>query len=64
MKKLLLMFTLIFMITSCDDNMSYMEEMTDLQLIEAIANDPNKFEVDGVDTVSYTHLTLPTIYSV
>jgi len=26
-----------------------MEEMTDLQLIEAIANDPNKFEVDGVD---------------
>ena len=26
-----------------------MEELTDLQLIEAIANDPNKFEVDGVD---------------
>ena len=49
MKKLLLMFTMIFMVTSCDDNMSYMEEMTDLQLIEAIANDPNKFEVDGVD---------------
>ena len=49
MKKLLLMFALIFMVTSCDDNMSYMEEMTDLQLIEAIANDPNKFEVDGVD---------------
>ena len=49
MKKLLLMFTLIFMVTSCDDNMSYMEELTDLQLIEAIANDPNKFEVDGVD---------------
>ena len=49
MKKLLLMFSLIFMVTSCDDNMSYMEEMTDLQLIEAIANDPNKFEVDGVD---------------
>ena len=37
MKKLLLMFALIFMVTSCDDNMSYMEEMTDLQLIEAIA---------------------------
>ena len=49
MKKLLLMLALIFMVTSCDDNMSYMEEMTDLQLIEAIANDPNKFEVDGVD---------------
>ena len=49
MKKLLLMFALIFIVTSCDDNMSYMEEMTDLQLIEAIANDPNKFEVDGVD---------------
>ncbi len=43
------MFALIFMVTSCDDNMSYTEEMTDLQLIEAIANDPNKFEVDGVD---------------
>ena len=49
MKKLLLMFALIFIVISCDDNMSYMEEMTDLQLIEAIANDPNKFEVDGVD---------------
>tara|TARA_E500000331_G_scaffold151726_1_gene147677 strand:- start:126 stop:1019 length:894 start_codon:yes stop_codon:yes gene_type:complete len=49
MKKIILIFTLIFMVTSCDDNMSYMEEMTDLQLIEAIANDPNKFEVDGVD---------------
>ena len=47
MKKLLLMFSLIFMVTSCDDNMSYMEEMTDFN-IEAIANDPNKFEVDGV----------------
>ena len=44
MKKLLLMFALIFIVTSCDDNMSYMEEMTDLQLIEAIANDPNKFD--------------------
>ena len=49
MKKLLLVFSLIFLVNSCDDNMSYMEEMTDLQLIEAIANDPNKFEVDGVD---------------
>jgi hypothetical protein len=49
MKKLFLMFAIIFMVTSCDDNMSYMEEMTDLQLIEAIANDPNKFEVDGGD---------------
>ena len=49
MKKLLLIFTLIFMVNSCDDNMSYMEEMTDLQLIEAIANDPNKFEVEDVD---------------
>ena len=49
MKKLLLMFALTFMVTSCDDNMSYMNEMTDLQLIEAIANDPNKFEVDGED---------------
>ncbi|GIR18796.1 MAG: hypothetical protein CM15mP33_03180 [Candidatus Neomarinimicrobiota bacterium] len=49
MKKLLLMFSLIFMVTSCDDNMSYKQEMSDTQLIEAIINDPNKFEVDGVD---------------
>ena len=49
MKKLLLVFALIYMNNYCDDNMSYMEEMTDLQLIEAIANDPNKLEVDGVD---------------
>jgi hypothetical protein len=49
MKKLLLIFTLIFAVISCDDNMSYMEEMTDIQLIEAIANDPNKFEVDFID---------------
>ncbi|RPF73949.1 MAG: hypothetical protein CBE49_003500 [Rickettsiales bacterium TMED289] len=49
MKKLLLIFSLIFIVNSCDDNMSYMENMNDFELIEAIANDPNKFEIDSVD---------------
>ncbi len=49
MKKLLLIFTLIFMITSCDDNMSYKQEMSDTQLIEAIISDPNKFEIEESD---------------
>ena len=62
MKKLLLMFALIFMITSCDDNMSYMEEMTDLQLIEAIANDPNKFEVDGIDIPQTSQIVVAAEY--
>ncbi|MFL2524700.1 MAG: hypothetical protein ACJ0RI_03335 [Candidatus Neomarinimicrobiota bacterium] len=52
MRKLLLIFTLIFMITSCDDNMSYKQEMSDTQLIEAIISDPNKFEIDEVDVPS------------
>ena len=46
MRKLLLIFTLIFMVTSCDDNMSYKQEMSDTQLIEAIISDPNKFEIE------------------
>ena len=41
MKKLLLVFGLIFLVNSCDDNMSYKQEMSDMQLIEAIASDPN-----------------------
>ncbi|MAS39876.1 MAG: hypothetical protein CMG16_01900 [Candidatus Marinimicrobia bacterium] len=49
MKKLLLVFGLIFLVNSCDDNMSYKQEMSDMQLIEAIASDPNKFEIDEVD---------------
>ena len=49
MRKLLLIFTLIFMITSCDDNMSYKQEMSDTQLIEAIISDPNKFEIEESD---------------
>ena len=52
MKKLLLIFTLIFMITSCDDNMSYKQEMSDTQLIEAIISDPNKFEIEEADVPS------------
>ena len=52
MKKLLLIFTLIFMITSCDDNMSYKQEMSDTQLIEAIISDPNKFEIEESDVPS------------
>ena len=52
MRKLLLIFTLIFMITSCDDNMSYKQEMSDTQLIEAIISDPNKFEIEESDVPS------------
>ena len=52
MKKLLLMFALIFMVTSCDDNMSYKQEMSDTQLIEAIISDPNKFEIEEADVPS------------
>ena len=47
MKKLLLMFALIFMSTSCEDKMSYNSQMTDSQLIEAINNDSNRFEIEG-----------------
>ena len=52
MRKLLLIFTLIFIITSCDDNMSYKQEMSDTQLIEAIISDPNKFEIEEADVPS------------
>ena len=52
MRKLFLIFTLIFMVTSCDDNMSYKQEMSDTQLIEAIISDPNKFEIEEADVPS------------
>ena len=52
MRKLLLIFTLIFMVTACDDNMSYKQEMSDTQLIEAIISDPNKFEIEEADVPS------------
>ncbi len=52
MRKLILIFTLIFMINSCDDNMSYKQEMSDTQLIEAIISDPNKFEIEEADVPS------------
>ena len=52
MRKILLIFTLIFMVTSCDDNMSYKQEMSDTQLIEAIISDPNKFEIEEADVPS------------
>ena len=52
MRKLLLIFTLIFMINACDDNMSYKQEMSDTQLIEAIISDPNKFEIEEADVPS------------
>ena len=52
MRKILLMFTLIFMVTACDDNMSYKQEMSDTQLIEAIISDPNKFEIEEADVPS------------
>ena len=62
MKKLLLIFSLIFMVSSCDDNMSYMDEMTDLQLIEAIQADPNKFEIDEVDIPNSSKLVIGSEY--
>jgi hypothetical protein len=40
------------MVTSCDDNMSYKQEMSDTQLIEAIISDPNKFEIEEADVPS------------
>ena len=52
MRKLLLIFTLIFMVTACDDNMSYKQQMSDTQLIEAIISDPNKFEIEEADVPS------------
>ena len=52
MRKLLLIFTIIFMVTSCEDNMSYKQEMSDTQLIEAIISDPNKFEIEEADVPS------------
>ena len=46
MKNLLLMVGMVFLVSSCQDNMSYMEAdmMNDAQLIEAIAADSNKIE--------------------
>ena len=40
------------MVTACDDNMSYKQEMSDTQLIEAIISDPNKFEIEEADVPS------------
>jgi hypothetical protein len=62
MKNLLLIFSLIFMVNSCDDNMSYTDEMTDLQLIEAIQADPNKFEIDEVDIPQSSKLVVGLEY--
>ena len=62
MRKLLLIFTLIFMITSCDDNMSYKQEMSDTQLIEAIISDPNKFEIEEADVPSMSLYALSLIH--
>ena len=62
MKKILLIFSLIFMVNSCDDNMSYMDKMTDLQLIEAIQADPNKFEIDEVDIPLSSKLVIGSEY--
>ena len=64
MKKILLMFGMVFFISSCQDNMSYMEAdmMNDMQLIEAIANDENKIEVDNVDLPALSRLVIENQY--
>lgn len=64
MKKILLMFGMVFFISSCQDNMSYMDAdmMNDAQLIEAIANDSNKIEIDNVDLPVLSRLVVETQY--
>ena len=64
MKKILLMFGMVFFISSCQDNMSYMEAdmMNDAQLIEAIANDSNKIEIDNVDLPALSRLVIENQY--
>ena len=72
MRKILALTLPMLLVVSCENFMSS-NYMNDDALIEAIQNDPYKVEVElssmpqksqGVITVSYTHLTLPTIYSV
>jgi hypothetical protein len=42
--------------------MSYMDEMTDFQLIEAIQSDPNKFEIDEQDVPQSSRLVVGEEY--
>ena len=64
MKKILLMFGMVFFISSCQDNMSYMEAdmMNDAQLMEAIASDPNKIEIDSVDLPVLSRMVVDNQY--
>ena len=64
MKKLLLIFGMVLFISSCQDNMSYMEAdmMNDEQLIEAIANDSNKIEIDSVDLPVLSRMVVNSQY--
>ena len=64
MKKLLLMFGMVLFVSSCQDNMSYMEAdmMNDGQLMEAIASDPNKIEIDSVDLPVLSRMVVDNQY--
>ena len=64
MKKLLLIFGMVLFISSCQDNMSYMEAdmMNDEQLIEAIANDSNKIDIDSVDLPVLSRMVVNSQY--
>jgi len=64
MKKLLLMFGMVLFVSSCQDNMSYMEAdmMNDAQLMEAIASDPNKIEIDSVDLPVLSRMVVDNQY--
>ena len=64
MKNLLLMVGMVFLVSSCQDNMSYMEAdmMNDAQLIEAIAADSNKIEIDSVDLPALSRFVVNNEY--
>ena len=64
MKNLLLMIGMVFVVSSCQDNMSYMEAdmMNDVQLIEAIAGDSNKIEIDSVDLPALSRFVVNNEY--
>jgi len=64
MKNLFLMIGMVFFVSSCQDNMSYMEAdmMNDLQLMEAIASDENKIEIDGLDLPQLSKLVIDNEY--
>ncbi len=64
MKNLILIFGAVIFISSCQEKMSYMEAdmMNDAQLIEAIANDSDKIEIDNDDLPTLSQLVVENQY--